>query len=268
MCKERGPVQWIEKKTGVEIKKHIKNELPALVELTERRNLFVHSDGKIDSKYLSNCKKNKIVLDKSCKKGTELYVPSQYFKDSYVCLYTISTKITYLLWKKLSKEDKESEKLNTFLNNEICINLIREKNYKLSSSILKFIFDNFKNSTSDVFQKILIINQALSKKLNGEDKEAIEIINSIDWSATNNDLKLAVSIIKGDNEEALILMEKIGESGDFINQENYKSDPIFIPIRELDKFRALYKKIFKEDYLSLEQEINPNKDLMKNNIAH
>lgn len=250
-------IEWIENKNGIELKKYLGEELSDFIELTERRNLFVHADGIINYHYLDLCKKNKIKLSKNHKKGVSLYVEPNYFDNCYSCLYSISTKITYILWKKLSSDDVDSEKLNTFFNNEICIKLIQEKNYELASSILKFIIDNFKEKTSELFVRIFTINYSLSKKLNDKNNEALKIIESMDWSASNDDLKLAVSIIKGDHEESLRLMEKIGKSGNYIDKESYKSDPLFIPIMKLDKFRKLYKKIFKEEYLSLEQKINP-----------
>jgi hypothetical protein len=259
-------IEWIETKTGVKIMEYIKDEVPILIELTERRNLFVHNDGKVDSKYLNNCKKGKVVFNRIYKKGEDLSVGPKYFKDCYNCLYSISAKIVYLLSEKLSPKDNKDQ-LNEFFNNEICIKLIQNKNYVLSRNILKFILDNFKGVTTEAFTKVFVINYALVNKLDGNDNEARNIIKKEDWTACNNDLKLAVSIINGDFEETFDLMEKIGKHGDIITMENYRNDPIFIPIRKMDRFRDLYKKIYNEDYLSLEQEISPNKGIVQKEVT-
>ena len=40
---------------------------PAFMEITERRNLFVHTDGMVSSQYMTVCKLHKCTLDESIK---------------------------------------------------------------------------------------------------------------------------------------------------------------------------------------------------------
>ncbi len=70
--------RWMEKTFNLTLTKDL-NSWPAYIELTERRNLFVHTDGVVSSQYLTVCKQNKCTIDESIAEGTSLGVPQKYF---------------------------------------------------------------------------------------------------------------------------------------------------------------------------------------------
>lgn len=53
---------WLEKKLKISFNKNLRS-WPNFVELTERRNLFVHTDGVVSSQYLQVCKQHKCDMD-------------------------------------------------------------------------------------------------------------------------------------------------------------------------------------------------------------
>ncbi|HNJ66557.1 MAG TPA: hypothetical protein PKW28_11725, partial [Turneriella sp.] len=91
---------WFERKLGMELRKGL-DIWPIFIELTERRNLFVHADGIISSQYLATCSKHKCLIPKSCGIGTRLDVNPDYFQQAYYCLFEIATKLSQVLWRKL-----------------------------------------------------------------------------------------------------------------------------------------------------------------------
>lgn len=244
-------LEWITKKTGIDLKKYFEKELPTFIELTERRNLFVHSDGIVNEHYLTKCKQVGITLPNNYKRGTILNVSPVYFKNSSECLYKISFKLTYLLWKKfIPRDQKEADIL---FNNEITIDLIKNKKYVLAEELLEFAVKYFTDSEEEI-KKLFLINLALTKKLDGRKKEAVALIDSQDWTACNNDIKLAISVLKDDFDDAYMLMKKIGKEGELISEEIYMTMPIFDSIRKQKKFADMFRKIYKKELNSSEEK--------------
>lgn len=247
---------YLENKIGMPLKK----DLPiwkTFIEITERRNLFVHCDGVVSSQYIKVCKENKC-LSKDIELNQRLQIDSGYFRNAYECLYEITTKLTHTLWRKLIKEDiKEADiKLN-----DICYELLTEGQYKLADILLDFACKQTKHF-NDATKNLFIVNKSLSQYLQGNKENAIEIIDSKDWSASSDDFKLAHLILTEKFDEVYNLMKKIGDDGD-VHKESYKTWPLFYKLRDEEKFKSLFKEIFKEEYKVLEIPKKPVQELIE-----
>jgi hypothetical protein len=249
-------LEWLGKKTRIDILSKLSSELPAFIELTERRNLFVHADGIVNTHYLAQCKANGIVLQKDCKKGFELTMDPVYFKASVACLYGIAVKLSFLLWRQFKAA--EIEKADEFFNNDIAVHLIKRKKYKLAENLLAFAEVEFTEST-DEMHKVMFINLALSIKLDGRVEEAKNLVNTKDWSACSDDLQLGVAALKDDYKEAFRLMQKIGKESKFISEFSYIDDPIFENLRQQKGFDRVFKKIYGRKPMSRREEEKENK---------
>ncbi len=81
---------WLENKFNVKLRKN----LPAwktFIEITERRNLFVHSNGIASSQYIKVCNEHSVEID--VKVAQELSASLEYFTEAYHCIYEIGVKI-------------------------------------------------------------------------------------------------------------------------------------------------------------------------------
>jgi hypothetical protein len=90
---------YLENKLAIPLRK----DLPiwqTFIEITERRNLFVHCDGIISNQYLKVCKDHKCDI-KNFNVNDRLNVDLKYFTTAYNCLYELSTKLTHTIWRKL-----------------------------------------------------------------------------------------------------------------------------------------------------------------------
>lgn len=239
-------LDWLSKKTGVQLSDKLSSEIPTFIELTERRNLFVHADGIVNERYIRQCKEGDVKVASDCTKGSELGVDSRYFKNSMECLYRVATKASFLLWRKFKSD--EIEKADKFFNDDIAVNLINLKKYKLAENLLEFAGAEFVESSEEM-RKVMSINLALARKLDDRKAEAITEIGKIDWSACSDDLRLGIAALKDDYKEAFRLMEKIGEKSRFINKDSYKNNPIFENLRHHESFPKIYKKIYGEKFV-------------------
>lgn len=251
---------YLESKLGITLKK----DLPiwqTFIEITERRNLLVHCDGKVSNQYLKNCKEHKCNVD-GVELNKKLRVSIDYFNKAYECLYELATKLTHTIWRKLIKNDLEEadEQLN-----EICYDLLTSKQYTLADILLDFGHKQTKHF-NDSARNFFIVNKALSQYLQGHVKNAQEIINSKDWSASSDNFKLAHLILNEDFENAYKLMNKIGKNGD-VEDEHYKTWPLFYKLRNEDLFKTTYKEIFNCEYTVLEIPKKPIQELMEDFVA-
>lgn len=80
---------WLKEKLGTPFNKDLKC-WPVFIELTERRNLFVHCDGKVSSQYIKVCSENKSSIPENLNIGDQLSVSPQYFEEAYKCIYEIT----------------------------------------------------------------------------------------------------------------------------------------------------------------------------------
>src|ERR1035437_1675361 len=91
--------EWMEKLLGCKLT-HNLDAWPHFVELTERRNLFVHCDGVVSHQYLNVCKKHSSPIDPDTKVGSRLECPQKYFDRAYRTLYEIGIKLAQVIWRR------------------------------------------------------------------------------------------------------------------------------------------------------------------------
>jgi hypothetical protein len=242
----------------------LRKDLPiwqTFIEITERRNLFVHCDGIVSNQYLKVCSDHKCNIE-NVKINDRLKVDAAYFGKAYECIYEISTKLTHTIWRKLFKDDFEDADKQL---NEICYSLLISRQYKLADILLDFAFKQTKHF-NDLTKNIFIVNKSLSLHLQGKNDLAKEVINSKDWSASSDDFKLAHLIINEKHDEICALMKKIGKNGD-VDRLEYKSWPLFYKLRNEDKFKETYKEIFGEEYTVIEIPKKPVQELIEDVIS-
>jgi hypothetical protein len=238
---------WLENKLGIVLRK----ELPVwekFIEITERRNLFVHNNGVVSSQYLSICRANKVKFEKECQVGDKLDVTVDYFDLAYKSLYEVAVKLTQVIWRKLLPHDLESadESLN-----DICFELLKHKHFDLSDILLDFATSVLKKYHNEESKTVFIVNKALSLKLGGKDDKCKEIVMSKDWSACSDKFKIAKEALVDNYVEVQRLMKKIGSDGE-ISKVSYKVWPLFEGFRKTQEFQNCYTEIFREDYKAIE----------------
>lgn len=241
-----GHIEWFERKIGIELKKHLKKEeWCAFIELTERRNLYVHADGIVSQQYVKVLSKNDAAEAKKVKIGDVLDVSPEYLEKIYKDLYLLSLKLAWLVSRKI--ESKKIEKIDSEYIN-LGASLISEGKFSMSENLLEFVRKtNF--DSRELEKNYLRINMALAMKLSGKKKEALELLDEKDWSSTKPEFELAVCVIRGKHKEALSLMEVVGDKSKIVRKESYDTDPIYADLRKQKGFSKVYKKIFGEEFV-------------------
>jgi hypothetical protein len=247
---------YLEKKINIPLRKNLP-VWSTFIEITQRRNLFVHCDGIVSSQYLKVCKDNNCEIGEA-KLNERLGTKIEYFISAYKCLYELATKLTHTIWRKLLPDDIKNADRSL---NDTCFDLLSSEHFKLADILLEFGC-NQKNHFNDSLKNVFVINQSLSKYLQNEKEKAKLIIGSKDWSANSDDFKLAHLVLTEDFENCYKLMSKIGKNGE-VDKENYKTWPLFSELRKESKFKETYKIIFEEEYTVLEIPKRPVQELIE-----
>lgn len=244
--------RWFENKLKIQLRK----DLPiwqTFIEITQRRNLFVHNDGKISTQYLNVCKEHNVQIDDKLKVGDELEVGLKYFDKSFKCLFEIGVKLNQVIRRSLLPDELEKAD-NSFLN--ISFELIQNSQLDLAKTLYDFSDKYIKKYSNDDLKLRILLNRAQTYKWLDKEKECIEIINSIDWTATGDLFKLASKVLIDDYTSACEIMRNIGDNEKVLNKTFYKDWPIFKKFRDTEEFKNAYLDIFKTEFEITEEKNN------------
>lgn len=257
-------IEWISKKFGIKIKPD-KDLWASFIELMERRNIFVHADGKVTSQYLAVCNSNGVNIDEDLEVGEELWVPQDYFEEAFSTIYELGFKLGQVLWRKMIPEEIELADKQII---EFGFDLLELEKYLLASKICHFGSTVVKNVKSEEDRRIILINEAIALKWLNKEKESKKIINELDWSGWSNEYKLAVSVLNQDFQNAYSIMKEIGSENKRISSVEYRDWPLFIEIRKEDEFHQVYEEIFGHQLSHFTSEENDDEiDTGKNSMT-
>jgi hypothetical protein len=249
--------KWLENKLGITLRKDL-SSFSDFIEITERRNLFVHCNGKVSRQYIENCNENQVKDIDKIKIGDILNAKPAYFSKCYLTLFEIGVKLGHVMWRKLKPE--ENDEADAHLIN-ITYELLIKGHFKLAINLLTFATDTFKKHTQETIC-VLTINKALAFYLSDKKIECKKVIEKHDWSATNDKFKLAVSVLLEKFTESIELMKSIGNNNEHLNKEAYRDWPLFSDFRKTTEFKNTYKEIFDEDLIYIETKPRDLEDIL------
>jgi hypothetical protein len=233
--------RWMEAKFNVPLTKDLPS-WPKFIEVTERRNLFVHCNGIVSAQYLAVCKRHGADCS-NAKMGIELHVDAGYFTSAYATLLEIGIKLAHVLWRRLKPD--EMDKADGNFNN-LCLDFIKDEKYEVARTLLDFAAE-YKKFGSESSRKVLVLNRAQTYKWIGQEKRAIEILASEDWNAASEKFQLGAAVLKDDFKTASTLMKHIG-SDNSPTKSDYREWPMFKLFRATPEFAATYQAVFGESF--------------------
>jgi hypothetical protein len=216
------------------------------IEVTERRNIFIHCDGKVSSQYLDICRKNKVPLPDDCNLGSLLDVDANYLVKSYLAFVTISSVLTQKIWRKLKPEDSSSADA---IISQSCFTLIKLENHDSAIELLEFIESNLADKSTPFATRLAWrLNKAQAYKWKGEKSKMESILKEIDFSACQDDFKLAGLVLTDKFVEAACLVRHIGSRSSYVNEIAYREWPIFREFRKSSEFLDAFKEVFGKEF--------------------
>lgn len=247
----------LSKKFKVELTK----DLPSLddfIEITERRNLFVHTNGKVSSQYLKMCKERPVDhKEEDVQIGEELYATPVYVEHCYKIMFEIGVKLGQVIWRKI---ENDLEKADDSLI-DIGYELLKNNKYSLACVIMDFACKPYVKHYNKICEFVLTVNRALAYYLRGNKSKCNEIIKGIDWSGSELKFQLAYYVLLEKYNDAIIIMKKIGKNDDMC--VGYAEWPLFNDFRKTQQFKDTYKDIYGREYQYKESQPTKWEDIIQ-----
>jgi len=237
--------KWMENRFSVTLTKGV-DIWPQFIELTERRNLFVHADGVVSNNYLTTCKQNGVALDPLLHEGTPLGVPQDYFVESYRCIFELGMKLAHVLWRKLLPDEREAADSNLIA---ATYELIEREEYPIAITLLTFACETIKNHASEWHLLAFVVNRAQAFKWSGKEADCLRVLEKYDWSAKGDEFKIADAVLRGEWLKSAEIMQRIGSNGP-VKKLNYRDWPLFREFRLRSEFLTAYEQVFGEPFPS------------------
>lgn len=228
---------WLEKTFELKLREGLES-WPTFVELTQRRNLFVHCHGKVSSQYLRVCGENRVEVG-GIAVGTTLDAKREYLIEAYKCLYEIGAKLSQVLWRKLQPGEIEAAD-NALIS--MTFELLVLERYDLANRLLKFA-TTLPRHSSELAKRVFLVNLAQSYKYNGSPDRCLSTLSTIDWSACSDKFAVCVAVLKDRFEDAVAIMHRIGSEGS-IKRHEYIDWPVFREFRRSPEFSRAFTEIF------------------------
>lgn len=252
-------IEWLESKLSLKLTAD-KDLINKFIEITERRNLYVHANGKVSAQYLNQC----TARDPELKIGDKLACEKEYVEFAYKTLFELGVKLCQVIWRKLDEADSLEAADDNLINT--IYNLIKVGDYDLALTLSKFATSRDVKDFNKASEYVKIINYALSHYLNGDKATSDKMLEAYDWSACSPKYH-AVCVITEKYDKACSLMREIGNDEEM--KTAYQDWPLFLKIRETDGFKSTYDSIFNEDYECIEiKSINWDDITSEINTAH
>lgn len=231
-------LQWFERKCNVNVKNHV-DRYKTFLEICERRNLIVHTDGRVSSTYLSNCARLGIETG-DLSTGAILRVTPSYYRSAVSVVFEIGFKLAMTCWEKYAPEgraDAESALI------EASFEFIKLEKYKLAARILEYFVKYKKDWAEERSRLICIVNYANAVKLAGDKDKALEILSDLDWSAVSREFRICVAAVRDDAAECALHMSALGKD-EQMTRNAYMSWPVFKGVRDAPEFIDTYNAIY------------------------
>jgi len=217
-------INFLKTKPKLQIDQLLEKHLTHVVEFFQRRNLFVHNMGVVNSIYLSK-------VDASLKAGIslsqKLEVDSEYAIQSINRLELVFMIIAGEFWKKI--EPVSGTRLNMF--NKVAFEHMRKENWEIAGGLYSFVMNENKKNDSE--SKLMAkVNFWQCEKWKGEGFENLkEQIKGEDFSLYSSTYRLAKHVLLDEFDAAVPLLKESLANED-ISYADLQNWPLFREFRK------------------------------------
>lgn len=234
---------WISKKLG---NIPLTNKLPSFkdfIEISERRNLFVHTGGIVSDQYIEMCKKYGCTMENNV--GDNLDAPYEYIKHSFEILLEIGVKLSQVVWRVVGG-DTGMREADKHLN-WITYDLLNEGKLDVAQILLDFAVEPYVKHKDQMVEYMHKINRALCLYMRGKKEDCILMLDKIDLSAVDVQFKLADAVLREKYDSAIHFMEPFAQSSEY-GSEVYDEWPLFREFIKDQRFKDEYKRIYGKEF--------------------
>ncbi len=201
-----------------------------MVEIFQRRNLFIHNKGIINRIYISKVKKSNRYSDNI---GEQIILDRNYLTEAIFLIHKNLILMAFELWKKREKNDKG----RSWFLQKLSEKYMMQEKWNLLESVATFLQKD--TVAPDKILKAAQINLWLAEKRLGKlDKKVVE---EVDFSAITIDYRICQKALLDDYEMAVNLIEKALDT-EQITVEKIYDWPVLSELRETELFKEMVER--------------------------
>lgn len=228
--------------TKINVPKEMEELYRQLIEITERRNLYIHCHGKASKQYISICSQNNVEVTVS--EGDYLKIDKKYFLESIDALMELSVKIGFIVWKKQEKSEQENS--DKFLIS-LCNDLIKQGRNKLAIALIDYVIDHKDNHMSVFNKHLLKMYWICAQKKDGNNTDYEKGIQE-DWTSVKPLISLILNVLKDDYDSAIEQMTHIGNDPKEMDRTLFEDSVLFSEFVKKQEFKDAYKSIYSTEF--------------------
>lgn len=222
-------IKFLKQKLGLSIG-YIDKDYDTLVEIFQRRNLFIHNKGIINRIYLSNVKESKAYSNTL---GERIILDGEYLEEAIFYLEKNLILIALELWKKREKNDTTRSEFSV----KVAEKYMMQENWKMLESLTTFILND--KAISDANLKVSQINYWLSQKRLGKINK--EKVQKYDFSGSSMVYIICQMALLDDTKKAIELIERALDTSQ-ITIEAVFEWPVLQEVRGTKEFQEMLIK--------------------------
>lgn len=242
-------IDWLAKALGVGTLTSTFKGWTDFVEITERRNLFVHANGTVSNQYIEVCKKH-AALDVSILEGNQLTVDKSYFDKAFKTLYKTAIMLSQMLLRVKYCEKADStctSNIDKVLIGNV-FELIVDKYFDVAIDVSEMVLSNTKFIHNAFDRMYIVLNYAQAYKWSGNSSKCQAILDEEDWTAFTNELLIPKFTLEENYAEVYKRMRELGNGNQHITISSYREWPIFQTLREQKEFEIVFAEIYGEEF--------------------
>jgi len=223
------------KRTGIDTGE-VKAHSTRMIELFERRNIFVHNNGRIDNRYMKKVP-NTYLKQINARENLLLAVPSSYVNEGIEAILIVGTIISQRIWRKYYKDCK----LADYALTELIFEKLVEGRYGLVINLADFALNvAFSNKSS---RYAVLINSAVAYDKLGDTIKKERTLHRI---GNIHDLPIGQQVayycVSLENDRAVALLQKAIATGD-IDEVDLADWPAFEYLADDPAFEGIKRQM-------------------------
>jgi hypothetical protein len=194
----------------------------SLVEIAQRRNIYVHNHGKVNRQYLASVDQS-LATQYKAEEGKLLSLTTDYLLNAINTVDAVAAILIQTCWRKWDKPKDADHNLL-----DLTYEGLRDQRYEYVKVLA--VFAKGADVVEDASRRIVLINHAIALREIGDQDGVREILQEMDWTAVSLRFSLALHVLREQQEDFLKLLPKV-VAADEIKLTELREWPLFKPWR-------------------------------------